>query len=85
MENQMPYIYGPGSIQGNPGGNPRPQPNTNCHCMREIREINRRIENLERRINRIERRLFNTQMPLRDDNEAAAPQYTTYPNDNYML
>lgn len=83
MDNQMPYVYGPGSMQGNMGSNPRPRPDESCHCMREIREINRRIENLERRINRLERR-FNI-MPLRENDETSSNQYPMYSNDNYMI
>lgn len=84
MNNQVPY-YGPGSMQGSMGANLRPRPDTGCHCMREIREINRRIESLERRINRLERRLTGGIMPLREDEELLSNQYSTYSNDNYMI
>lgn len=85
MDNQMPYVYGPGSMQGSIGSNPRPRPDTSCHCMREIREINRRIENLERRVTRLERRFTGNIIPLRENEDVASNQYSMYSNDNYMI
>lgn len=83
MNEQTPFGFFP----GNPGGS-FPNQNQQCHCTREIRNINNRLSNMERQINSLERRVRRLEsgriMPYganANQTEFAA----AYDNDNYII
>lgn len=85
MNEQTPFGFFP----GNPGGNFPNQPSQQCHCTREIRNINNRLNNIENQISRLDRRVRRLEFSNRPTPYGASTNQSdfsaSYDNDNYII
>lgn len=73
--NQMPYGYGPGPF------------NNECHCNREISELQRKINYLENRVNRLENMVYSNNYNNYGNYNPSflSSENRNYTTSNYML